>query len=142
MKKVLFVLFFICAATVVKGNQMKSIPGKAITAAQLEEMFENIRHNTNWELSKPMLWGYFFTHNEPTKLDEVSSKLERQGYTIVGIFQADKESQIDEDIFFLHVEKVETHDVSSLDKRNDELYLFASQENIDSYDGMDIGPVK
>ncbi|MDN3617437.1 ribonuclease E inhibitor RraB [Vibrio gallaecicus] len=105
-------------------------------------MFENIRHNTNWELSKPMLWGYFFTHNEPTKLDEVSSKLERQGYTIVGIFQADKESQIDEDIFFLHVEKVETHDVSSLDKRNDELYLFASQENIDSYDGMDIGPVK
>nr|KNY38446.1 hypothetical protein AKG93_25165 [Vibrio harveyi] len=121
---------------------MESIPGKVITVDQLEEMFENIRQNTSWTLSKPMLWGYFFTHNEPTKLNEVSLKLEQQGYTVVGIYQADKARQTDEDIFILHVEKVEIHDVSSLDKRNDDLYLFANLENIDSYDGMDIGPVK
>ncbi|APP06977.1 hypothetical protein BG259_05590 [Vibrio harveyi] len=115
---------------------MESIPGKVITKSQLEQMFEDIRHHTNWDLSKPMLWGYFFTHHEPKKLEEASLKLVQKGYTTVGVFQAEK------DVFFLHVEQVETHNVSSLDKRNDELYLFANQENIDRYDGMDIGPLK
>ncbi|WP_222104684.1 ribonuclease E inhibitor RraB [Vibrio harveyi] len=136
MKKVVFVLLLACLSNAVRGNQMESIPGKVITKSQLEQMFEDIRHHTNWDLSKPMLWGYFFTHHEPKKLEEASLKLVQKGYTTVGVFQAEK------DVFFLHVEQVETHNVSSLDKRNDELYLFANQENIDRYDGMDIGPLK
>ena len=44
-------------------------------------------------------------------------------------------------IFWLHVEKVATHTPASLDAQNDEFYLFAHKHSIDSYDGMDMGPV-
>jgi hypothetical protein len=41
----------------------------------------------------------------------------------------------------LHVEKVETHTVDSLDARNGELDALASKHDLQSYDGMDVGPV-
>ena len=44
-------------------------------------------------------------------------------------------------MFWLHIERVEAHSPKTLDARNDELYLFAHEFGLDSYDGMDIGPV-
>ena len=45
-------------------------------------------------------------------------------------------------MYWLHVEKIETHTPMSLDGRNDELYKLAHEFGIDTYDGMDIGPVE
>lgn len=28
----------------------------------INEMFANIRENTDWDLNGPMLWGYFFVN--------------------------------------------------------------------------------
>ena len=38
--------------------------------------------------------------------------------------------------------KVDTHSVDSLDERNRLLYRFADEYGLDSYDGMDVGPIE
>jgi hypothetical protein len=43
--------------------------------------------------------------------------------------------------FVVHVEKVETHSVDSLDTRNGELDALAATYGVKEYDGMDVGPV-
>ena len=120
---------------------MNDIPGKVITIEQLEEMFENIQNNTEWDISGGMLWGYFFTHNEPKLLKKAAKKLQELGYKVVDIYLSDKENPKDPDTYWLHVERIEIHTPKTLDKRNNELYMFANEFGIDSYDGMDVGPV-
>ena len=121
---------------------MKQIPEKAITLDSLEEMFQSISEKTEWDTSKDMLWGYFFTHNEPSKLELAKEYLISKGYNFVSIHLNDKESESDPDMYWLHVEKIETHNPRSPDARNDELYIYAHQMRLNSYDGMDIGPVE
>lgn len=120
---------------------MPDVPGKNIYLEQLNEMFANIAENTDWDTSGDMLWGYFFTHNEPTKLEKAKDILLSKGYSFVDIYLSDKDEQDEPDVFWLHIEKVETHSPNSLDERNNELYVFANEFGLDSYDGMDIGPV-
>ncbi len=139
MKKALISILILVSLS--NGEMMKEIPGKVITIEQLDEMFDGIKQNGQWDLSKPLLWGYFFTDNDPHKLEAVIPTLQDMGYKFVGIFQAEKESEDEPDLFFLHVERVEIHNSTSLDSRNNELYIFAHQKGLDSYDGMDVGPV-
>lgn len=120
---------------------MNDIPGKSITIEQLQEMFDNVKENTPLNILGDMLWGYFFTHNEPQLLEDVAVLLEKQGYKKVKIYLSDKEEPNEPDIFWLHIEKIETHSPESLDARNDEFYIFAYKHNINSYDGMDAAPV-
>ena len=122
-------------------KSMDEIPGKTITLAALEEMFQNIQENTDWDTSEDMLWGYFFTHHEPSKLEAAKEYLTDKGYNFVGIYIGDKDDASAPDIYWLHVERIETHTSKTLDARNDELYIYANEVGIDSYDGMDIGPI-
>jgi hypothetical protein len=39
------------------------------------------------------------------------------------------------------MDEVRAHTPESLDKRNDEFYLFAAKHKLDAYDGMDVGPL-
>lgn len=120
---------------------MSDIPGKNISLNQLEEMFANIHENTDWNTSDDMLWGYFFTHNEPSMLEVAKTALTEKGFNFVGIYLSDKDEPSQADSYCLHVERIETHTPQTLDARNDKLYLFAHEFGLESYDGMDIGPV-
>lgn len=120
---------------------METIPGKNIELDQLEEMFANITENTEWNMSSNMLWGYFFTHHEPTKLEEAKIELTNKGYRFVKIFVSDKEDENEPDMFWLHIEKEEVHTPKSLDTQNNDFYTFAHNFGLDSYDGMDVGPI-
>jgi len=106
----------------------------------LQQMFNNIRAETDWNIDGPMLWGYFFTDKSPEKLEAVISDLEALGYRYVDLYLPDFEKGEDE-FYFLHVEKEETHSPDSLFERNRQLYAFADQHNLDTYDGMDVGPI-
>jgi hypothetical protein len=111
-----------------------------ITKDSLVEMFENIAETTDWDMSGPMLWGYFFTHGSKGTLERVAPILESQGYRLVDIHVGDKDSPEDPDLWWLHVERVETHTPDSLNDRNRLLYQFADEHGVDTYDGMDVGP--
>ena len=120
---------------------MTSIPDKTITLASLQELFANIAEDTDWDMSQPMLWGHFFSHSNPADLERVIPLLMAMGLELVDIFEAKKEAANDPDVFWLHMEEVRLHTPESLDRRNDEFYLFAHREGLDAYDGMDVGPV-
>jgi len=104
-------------------------------------MFANISQKTKWDMSKDMLWGYFFTDPSREKLDLVAKDLSRRGYRIVDVYLSEKEDRSSPDLWWLHVERIETHTVESLLKRNAELSEFAKSHKLGSYDGMDVGPV-
>lgn len=111
-----------------------------ISKAELEGMFKSISASTDWDLKKPLLWGYFFTDKSKDKLKVVGSLLEKEGYRFVDIYQAKDENGKALDYWWLHVEKVEVHSADSLHERNMNFYKFADQQGLESYDGMDVGP--
>lgn len=152
-----------------------------IELEQLREMFANIQAEAHWDMAGPMLWGYFFTDRSPEKLQALVPILERQGYRLVDLYQAelDDDGEEDEDgeyedgeyeddsaepedhaieagdadlaegsatedqeiYFILHVEKEEAHSPESLHERNAQLDALAALHGLDSYDGMDVGPL-
>ncbi|NDV61918.1 ribonuclease E inhibitor RraB [Puniceicoccales bacterium CK1056] len=118
------------------------IPNKVISIKQIEEMFVSMSKNPGWDMNGPLLWGYFFTNTTPEQLEKTMKILEERGYRFVEIFVSKKDNPDDPDLFWLHVEKVETHTPVTLDKRNDEFYILADELGLDSYDGMDVGPVE
>jgi hypothetical protein len=68
--------------------------------------------------------------------------LASQGYRVVDIHTGDKDSPSDSDVWWLHVEKIEVHTVATLGGRNRAFYRLAESLGLDSYDGMDVGPVE
>ncbi len=123
-------------------RSMKDVPNKNITIEQLEEMFANIKAKADWDMDGSMLWGYFFTHHEPSLLEKTKKVLIKKGYTFVDIHLSDKDESDEPNLWWLHVEKIEIHSPESLDKRNNEFYIFAHEFGIDSYDGMDVGSIQ
>src|SRR5688572_22964438 len=102
----------------------------------LRQMFANMRTNTKWDVDGDLLWGYFFTDPDPKKLEPVGTLLSKNGYQVVSIYETD-----DKSTHFLHVERVESHTPETLYARNQEFYRLADEFGIESYDGMDVGPV-
>jgi len=111
-----------------------------IDRSVLEEMFANIRANTTWPIDGDMLWGYFFTDKDEAKLERAGRELETRGYRYVGILRPEAGDD-DDGTFYLHVERVETHTVDTLHQRNMEFYALAETLGVETYDGMDVGPV-
>ncbi len=133
-KLILVLIVFLSTSIYAQGKTM-------IDKAQLDGMFKNISENTNWDLKKPLLWGYFFTDKSKEKLRAAGSLLEKEGYRFVDIYQAKDEHDEVLDYWWLHVEKVEVHTADSLHERNMLFYKFAEQHGLETYDGMDVGPV-
>jgi len=137
MRKYRAPLLVLVALTVTAAiAQSSSTPRRpAITLAQLEDMFQNMRAKTQWNVDGDLLWGYFFADPQPEKLRPVADELTGLGYRYVDLYQARGGKT-----HVLHVEKVETHTPRSLHERNTEFYRLAEKYGIVSYDGMDVGP--
>lgn len=112
-----------------------------ITKESLIKMFNNIKKNTDWDMSKPMLWGYFFTDTKKEKLENLAPILKSRGYHIANIYLSDKDTLQEPDLWWLHAEKIEIHTPDSLYRRNTSLCQLAKDNDIDTYDGMDVGPI-
>lgn len=111
-----------------------------ITRDDLQEMFDSAKAKAKWNIDDVCLWGYFFVDHDREKLSAAAPVLERLGYRVVGFLEPTPDSD-DQTQLFLHVEKEELHTVDSLDARNQELYRFADEFGLESYDGMDVGPI-
>jgi len=107
-----------------------------ITLQALDEMFGNIRTKTKWNIDGDLVWGYFFFDRRQEKLRLLGQELQKSGYRLVNLYPSD-----DRTTYVLHVEKIEHHTPQTLHARNQEFYRLAEQNGIDSYDGMDVGPV-
>lgn len=111
-----------------------------IDLEQIKAMFANVTENAGWDLSQPMEWGYFFTDRQRAKLETAMKDLKKQGFQYVDLFMPQIEKG-EEDYFFLHVVKVDVHTPETLFAQNALLYALAEAHGLDSYDGMDVGPI-
>ena len=113
-----------------------------IARESLEEMFERRRSDPNatWSIDDICLWGYFFTDHSEDRLAAAAPALEKLGYRVVGLLRPTPQDD-DQELLFLQVERNERHTVESLHLRNIELCRFAEEHGLESYDGMDVGPV-
>ena len=57
-----------------------------IDREMLRNMFDGIAKQGRWDMSKPMPWGYFFTHREPKQLQAIVPALQGLDYEFVDIF--------------------------------------------------------
>jgi hypothetical protein len=110
-----------------------------ISREKLQEMFDRMARSAPWDLTKPVLWGYFFKNPTRAPLDDAVPLLASEGYRIVGVYPSKRNSASDHEVWWLHVERVELQTVDSLDARNHELNDFAREHGIAQYDGMDVG---
>jgi hypothetical protein len=109
----------------------------------LRGMFADMRERYDWDVDGKLRWGYFFTDANPKKLEPVADYLTEAGYRFVAIFQSEQDDADESaDTYVLHVERIEHHTRETLDERNQEFYRVASRFNLESYDGMDVGPVE
>jgi hypothetical protein len=112
-----------------------------IEREMLEQMFANIAEQGVIDMDEPLLWGFFFTNATESPLRAAVPELQERGYEFVDVWQSEKDDPEDEDMWWLHVQRVEVHSVDSLFARNEQLYEFAARHGLDTYDGMDVGPV-
>lgn len=103
---------------------------------QLEQMFRNMKNESGWNINGDLLWGYFFTDQNPQRLEPLAQHLSKLGYRFVSIYETD-----DRSAHFPHVERIETHTPISLLKHPMQMNALAKQFGVASYDGMDVGPL-
>jgi hypothetical protein len=113
-----------------------------ISRDQLQEMFDVTRAKAKWSIDGICLWGNFFTDHCRERLLAAVPALEKMGYRLVGLLDKPTPRDDDQGLLFLLVERAEQHTVDSLDARNRELYRFAEEFALESYDGMEVGPIK
>lgn len=107
-----------------------------ITLTQCQDLFLQMKGQPALASGGPLLWGYFFTDPDRRRLEPLAEHLAAQGYRVVDI------NPTDGTVFFLHVEQVELHTAQSLHDRNTSFYDLARQFDVESYDGMDVGPAE
>ncbi|MBU3026052.1 DUF695 domain-containing protein [Zobellia galactanivorans] len=103
-----------------------------IALEKIQEIYDHM-HSNGVNTDADMLYGYFFTNSEPQTLEKVSELLKSEGFEHVDIYPDDTGE------YWLHLERIESHNASSLFELNKTLYAVADKFNLSSYDGFDIG---
>jgi hypothetical protein len=151
--KPLPIAFLVCAAAVLGCDSgdppVPSPTPAAVTAGEprshiprsdVQKMFDELRAKAQWNLDGDLLWSYYFFDSRPDRLKAAQHELEAMGYRVVDLSEMEEDGK-KTGAYVMQVEKVETHTVDSLDRRNAEFDAFAAKYGIESYDGMDVGPV-
>ncbi|RYV02408.1 ribonuclease E inhibitor RraB [Shewanella sp. OPT22] len=98
------------------------------------------QHSANFDIDQKCRWSYFFADSSEKKLTALGSHLESEGYEPIGFIEAE-EGDENPELIYLRVDREELHTVESLDKRNKEFYALAKEFDVETYDGMDVGPL-
>jgi hypothetical protein len=113
-----------------------------ISQEAIEEFWANSRDmyargQAPFDIDDTCLWSYFFVDPSKHKLAGIAEHLEAAGYRVWGYLEPGQGDQ--EPAYFLRVDRVERHTISSLLARNAELYAVAAKFGAQDYDGMDVG---
>ena len=120
-----------------KGSSELSQSSSQSDSKRFSKTFNYLRKEANWDFSKEMLWGYFFTDPDRSKLESFAQLLEKKGYKTVQVYPMDAG-----DHWWLHVERIETHTANSFSSRQQELSELSESAEIEAYDGWDVGEVR
>lgn len=132
MNRNLILVFIVLFLTSCAGKSQNKKNSNMIALEKIKEMYDNM-HNNGVDTNNDMLYGYFFTNSKPNKLEKVSEYLKKEGFKYVDIYPDDTGE------YWLHLERIETHNANSLFDLNKKLYKVAEQFKVTSYDGFDVG---
>lgn len=127
-------LFAVIASTLL-GQAALAQRAPRISQAQIDAMFANMRAHAPWNVEGPLLWSFFFLDADKSKLQSAGADLAARGYRL-----ADISPTTSGDRFRLRVERVEALTPATLYARDVEFEALARKFEIQSYDGMDVGP--
>lgn len=113
-----------------------------ISKRQIEDFFDEARAihgagRSSWSIDDCCRWSYFFMDPDVQQLMPVASHMASLGYEIAGTL--DPEQGEDNPVYYLRVDRVESHTPESLYTRNLELHAIAERFGVAGYDGMDVG---
>lgn len=57
----------------------------------LEQVFRRMKEESEWDTSRDMLWGFFFTNDQREPLASAAMELSQRGYRVVDIYLSDKD---------------------------------------------------
>ncbi len=97
-------------------------------------VFDSIKEKSHWDMRKPMLYGFFFTCTRETPLKILGFLLSIGDHRVVDISKDD-----DKDFYWLHVERIQVHDLNSVSTKDVRLRRIGAM-CISEYDGWDVGP--
>lgn len=86
--------------------------------------------------------GFTFFWMKKNKLQDFTLKLEQLGYEFDSIFKAEKVNEEDDEEYYLQVTKIEHHNIDSLNDVNTMFYKLAEENDINHYDGFDVGNIE
>lgn len=86
-----------------------------------------------WDTNSTLKWGFFFIDKDKDKLLDVFAELEEHSYHIEELHQADDGDWV------LHVSKTDILTPEKLLRRNIAFNDLATQCDVESYDGWDVG---
>lgn len=110
-----------------------------INRETITDFFEDLKENNNFNIDEKLLWSYFFLDKNKKKLKDFAFKLEQLGYEFDSIFEAEKVNEEDNEEYYLQVTKIEHHTIDSLNDVNTMFYKLAEENDINLYDGFDVG---
>jgi hypothetical protein len=113
-------------------------PDRFADISHYDELFTRMRDEYKWNVEEPMIWSFFFTHDDAQEsLQPVADHLQQTGYTFIRYFRTDGDHPTN----FLHVDRIEEHTPASLRTREIQLFNLAEEFAVTSYDGYEVGPV-
>ena len=98
-------------------------------------VFDQMRESA-WALNGEFLFGYFYTSPKRSSLETLAGALERFGYRKVNVYKDEQKK-----FWWLHVERIEHHDLDSMAARNVRLKWLGTIFGGSVYDGWDAGRV-
>lgn len=91
-----------------------------------------IKEERKLDLKKALSWGFYFTHHENITLKIANNILVPRDYDFVELVREE------ENLFHLHIEKVEVFDLDNLYNHCIYLDLIARELKIDKFNGFDV----
>lgn len=113
-----------------------------ISKETIIDFFKDLKEGSDFNIDEKLLWSYFFLDESEKKLQEFGVKLEQLGYEFDCIFKAEKINQEDDIEYYLQVSKIEHHTIDSLNNLNRLFYKLVKENNINYYDGFDVGNIE
>ncbi|CAN5128019.1 hypothetical protein BH09PAT1_BH09PAT1_1890 [soil metagenome] len=107
-----------------------------ITMSDALSQFQTIKTKTKWDITKPLVWGYYFYDHDQTKLDHVALQLKKQGFMDVRILPAAGST---DNNYLLYVSEKVVLTPELLYKQSQEFAKLATTNHLESYDGWEAG---
>jgi hypothetical protein len=106
-----------------------------LSEPQIELEFKRIRGARELAIGGELRWIYSFSGPDAASVERLSLRLVRDGFHIVSLRTMDART-------VLRVERVETHNPGSLERRQRELEKLARMLGVPSYEGADAQPAQ